>query len=272
MFIILTGSSGVGKNTVITKMEKDNENIKLMPTYTTRQKRPNEVEGYPFYYLTTNEFQEKIKNGELIEYEHIHGNFYGSSYKILDEILKLNVTIMKDFGIEGAQNLTNKISHITPVIKVFLTTSKRELVKRLKGRGEKQIKLRLKRYKREQSEINKFDYIIYNNDLEKTCEFIDKLSKISINDFLPTIKVNKINTKKVNKAVEKLQKGEFLPSIKVSFVDDKLYIIKGIESFIASVLTNKLVAKTIVENKKINKLSDEEYKKFSILIQQSTEC
>ena len=71
MFIILTGSSGVGKNTVITEIEKNNKNFKLMPTYTTREKRPFEIEGYPFYYITKDEFQQKIRSGELIEHEYI---------------------------------------------------------------------------------------------------------------------------------------------------------------------------------------------------------
>lgn len=269
MFIILTGSSGVGKNTVITEIEKRNDHFKLMPTYTTRQKRPNEVEGYPFYYITVDEFQEKIKNGELIEHEHIHNNFYGSSYKILKENLSENVVLIKDLGIEGAQNLTQKISSITPVVKIFLTTTKHELKKRLKGRGEKQIKLRLKRYKREQSEINKFDYKIYNNDLLKTCDIIEKIYAIKLIDILPTKNVEKLSTKKVNKYVSMLMRGKILKPIKVALNDNQLYIVKGHERFIAGILTNKLVAKVIVD-KKIKKSSDEQYAKWKELLLDSS--
>ncbi len=268
MFIILTGSSGVGKNTVITEIEKRNDHFKLMPTYTTRQKRPNEIDGYPFYYITVDEFQEKIKNGELIEHEHIHNNFYGSSYKILNDNLKDNIVLIKDLGIEGAQNLTYKISGITPVVKIFLTTTKHELKKRLKGRGEKQIKLRLKRYKREQGEINKFDYIIYNNDLLKTCDIIENIYAINLIDILPTKNVEKISTRKINKYASMLMRGKILKPVKVALHDNQLYIIKGHERFIAGILTNKLVAKLIVD-KPVKNVSEEQQIKWKELLTQS---
>lgn len=269
MFIILTGSSGVGKNTVITEIEKRNSNFKLMPTYTTREKRPNEVEGYPFYYLSVDEFQEKIKNGELIEHEHIHNNFYGSSYKILNEHIQDNIVLIKDLGIEGAQNLSLKISHITPVVKIFLTTTKGELKRRLKGRGEKQIKLRLKRYKREQSEIDKFDYIIYNNNLLTTCGVIEQIYNTNLVDIKPTKVLEKISTRKINKYVSMLRRGKILKPVKVQLKDNNVYIISGHERFIAGILTNKLVAKLVVENKKINILDQNQYDEWKQLLRQS---
>lgn len=269
MFIILTGSSGVGKNTVITEIEKRNDHFKLMPTFTTRQKRPNEVEGYPFYFISVDEFQDKIKNGELIEHEHIHNNFYGSSYKVLNDNLQDNIVLIKDLGIEGAQNLTQKISHITPVSKIFLTTTKHELTKRLKGRGEKQIKLRLKRYKREQSEINKFDYIIINNDLNTTCNTIEKIYSINLTDIKPTKSVEKISTKKINKYVSALMRGKILKPVSVQLDGDELYIIKGHERFVAGILTNKLVAKKIMENKKIGQLEPDQINSWKELLSQS---
>lgn len=268
MFIILTGSSGVGKNTVITEIEKHESNFKLMPTFTTREKRPTEVDGYPFYFISKQEFQEKIKHAELIEYEFIHENYYGSSYKILKENLNDNVVLIKDLGIEGAQNLTKKISHLTPVKKIFLTTTKRELKRRLKGRGEKQIKLRLKRYDREQGEINKFDYIIVNNNLDKTCNIIKSIYDKELVDILPTLPIEKINFKKINKFVKQLKCGKVLKAIDVAIKNDIIYIINGHEKFIAGILTNCLVAKKIVD-KKIEILNDEQYTKWKDLIIES---
>ena len=269
MFIILTGSSGVGKNTIISELEKETEKYKLMPTITTRNKRPGEVQGYPYFFLTKDEFQQKIRENALIEYEFIHENFYGSSYEVLEESLKDGKILLKDIGIEGAQNLSIKIASKTPLIKVFLTTTKRELKRRLIGRGEKQIKLRLKRYKREQGEINKFDYIIYNNDLQQTCDYIKKLHEIKLEDILPTISAEKLCTKKINHYVSEIQKGKILKPVKVQFENEKLYIVKGHEKFIAGVLTNKPVAKLIVDNKKINKVDDSEIQKWKELLNQS---
>ncbi|MBQ0017222.1 MAG: AAA family ATPase [Clostridiales bacterium] len=269
MFIILTGSSGVGKNTVINEIEKRNKNFKLMPTYTTREKRPSEVEGQIYYYLSKEEFQDKIKNKELIEYELIHNNYYGSSYKLLNEYLEKDCVLMKDMGIEGAQNFSTKISSITPVVKIFLTATKKELKKRLKGRGEKQIKLRMKRYDREQSEINKFDYIIYNNDLNETCGFIKDVYSKTANEILPTKDLTKIKVKKINKYVSMLQKGKILKPIKVAVENKKVYILKGHSKYIASILTGKPIAKEIVSKAKINKLEVSFVKEWQKLIKES---
>ena len=88
MFVILTGSSGVGKNTVIKNLIEEDNKFVLMPTYTTRQKREGEIEGNPYFYLTKEEFQDKIKHNDFIEYELIHTNFYGSSLSICEDYLK----------------------------------------------------------------------------------------------------------------------------------------------------------------------------------------
>ena len=251
MLIILTGSSGSGKNTIINELEKESEKFKFMPSFTTRDKRPNEIEGSPYFYLTKEDFQSKIKQNEFIEYEFIHNNFYGSSKTILQEFLEQDKIILKDFGIEGAQNISSKLNNLTPVIKIFLTTSKKELKRRLKNRNEKQIKLRLKRYNKEQKEMFKFDYLIYNNDLEKTKNLILNLVNFENTDFMPSKQIDKLKLKKVNKYVNKLISGKILKPIEISLENDKLQIIKGDEKFIASLIANKSVCKKFV-NKNIN--------------------
>lgn len=271
MFIILTGSSGVGKNTVINHLKKSDDIFKLMPTFTTREKREGEVEEYPYFFVSKEQFQDKIKNNEMIEYEHIHNNFYGSSYKVLDDNIKDGKVLIKDIGIEGAQNLSIKISHLTTVLKIFLTTSKSELVKRLKDRGEKQIKLRLKRYKREQGEINKFDYIIHNNNLDETCKVIQNIYKINLQDILPTKAIKKISIRKINKFISHLQSGRTIKPVKVALIEDKLFIVDGHERFIAGLMTNKPVAKQIINTSKVFTLTNSQLDEWKELINQSNQ-
>lgn len=247
MLIVLTGSSGSGKNTIINEIEKDSQKFKYMPTFTTRDKRPNEIEGRPYFYLSKDEFQNKIKQNEFIEYEYIHNNYYGSSKVILEEFLGQDKVIIKDFGIEGAQNISSKLNDLTPVVKVFLTTNKKELKKRLKNRGEQQIKLRLKRYKKEQKEMYKFDYLIYNNDLLTTKNFILNLINFEITDFLPSKNIDKLKLKKVNKYVNQLISGKILKPIEISYNNNKLQIVSGDEKFIASLIANRPVCKKLVD-------------------------
>ena len=247
MFIILSGSSGAGKNTVIKEMQKTDDNLVLMPTYTTREKREGEIEGLPYFYISKNDFQQKIKENEFIEYELIHGNYYGSSYRVFDEYLKMGKVLIKDIGVEGAQNLSQKMSDKTEVVKVFLTIShKSELKKRLKGRGEKQIKLRLKRFDYEQKQKNKFDYIINNVSLELTTGYVKKIESAKLEDFYFSKELKKFNNYKVKYYINKLTSGKILKPVKVVIVDNKFCVVGGAEKLIASFISKKPVAKFII--------------------------
>ena len=272
MFIILTGSSGVGKNTVIKSLEKENPSFKLVPTYTTRNKRENEIEGNPYYFITKEDFQQKIKENELIEHEYIHTNYYGSSYKIFDDLISQDKILIKDIGIEGAQNLEIKLKDRTEIVKIFLTTkSKDDLKQRLKGRGEKEIKLRLKRYKREQSERNKFDYLIFNKDLADTTKIINFIANMDISEIMPSKPVNKLSLNKIKRFSNQLLKGKVLKPIKVVLNEDKVQIINGEEKFIAGLLANKSVCKEISLGQATNNLSVEQIMEWKRLVRESIE-
>ena len=252
MFIILSGSSGVGKNTVIKEMQKTEKNLVLMPTFTTREKREGEVEGEPYFYIVKEEFQQKIKDNELIEYEFIHNNYYGSSYKVFDEYVKSGKILIKDIGVEGAQNLSHKMSNHTSMVKVFLAIPhKRELKKRLLGRGEKQIKLRLKRFDYEQKQRNKFDFIIVNTNLEQTSEYVKQIMSFNQKDYYFAKDLNKLNSYKVKYYINKLNAGKTLKPVKIAICDGKFCVVKGAEKLVASLISQKPVAKIVV-NKPID--------------------
>ena len=248
MFVIMTGSSGVGKNTIINELKKIDENFVLMPTYTTRAMREGEVEGNPYFFLTKEQFQEKIHNNKLLEHELIHTNYYGSSIELLDQYLQTGKIIIKDIGVQGAQNLYKKLSDRTQVIRVFLTVKSKSILKeRLIGRNEKNIKLRLKRFGYEQKQINKFDYIIYNHDMRKTIDCILQITNLTVDDFLPCKNIKNINKYKVKLYTNKLKLGKIIKPIKIVLADGKAYITKGVERFVASVITGIPVGKVVAD-------------------------
>ena len=252
MFIILSGSSGVGKNTVIKEMQKTEKNLVLMPTFTTREKREGEVEGEPYFYIVKEEFQQKIKDNELIEYEFIHNNYYGSSYKVFDEYVKSGKVLIKDIGVEGAQNLSHKMCDHTSIVKVFLAIPhKRELKKRLLGRGEKQIKLRLKRFDYEQKQKGKFDFIIVNTNLKQTSEYVKQIMSFNQKDYYFAKDLNKLNSYKVKYYINKLNAGKTLKPVKIAIYDGKFCVVKGAEKLVASLISQKPVAKIVI-NKPID--------------------
>jgi guanylate kinase len=261
MFIMLTGSSGVGKNTLINELKLKNNKVVLMPTLTTRAMRAGEVEGNPFYYLTKESFEAKIAAGELFEHELIHGNFYGSSKLIFDEYLKNGIVLMKDIGVEGAINLSRILKHYTKTIKVFLTTkTKRELIKRLKERGEKDIKKRLKRFSYEQAQKHKFDFIILNKNKVQTTDILLNIiaNENSIDNFVFTKPVNKLNLKKINKLAGLYRQGIKQDTVKVALKENKIVLLKGHEKLVASLIAGVDICKIVKENKNYKILTQKE--------------
>lgn len=246
MFVILTGSSGVGKNTVIKELLNQTDNLVMMPTFTTRQKRDGEVEGSPYFFVSKQEFQNKIKNGEFLEHENIHNNFYGTSQQVFEDYLKSGKIVIKDVDVNGAQNLAVKLAGKTDVVKIFLTTTQRTLRKRLRGRNEKQIKLRLKRYKFEQKQKNKFDFIIFNNDLQKTVDLIKCVFQNNQQNYVLCKRSSAINSYLVKYYANKLLCGKTLKPAKICVHNNKIYVAGGVERFVAGIIANKTVAKVFL--------------------------
>lgn len=166
MLIILSGSSGVGKNTIINRMLAECDNLELMPTVTTRNMREGESQGKPYVFETREGFQKMIDRGEMVEYCEIHGNLYGTNRRILEEKSAGGKILIKDIDVEGTLHL---MKVLPDVISIYLKpVSKEQLVERLSGRGETQIALRLKRYEYEEKMSEHYHYVLVNDKIEDT--------------------------------------------------------------------------------------------------------
>ena len=181
MFVILSGCSAVGKNTVMNVLlnEKHSRYV-LMPTYTTRDMRPGEREGFPYHYLTKEQFREKIDSGELYEYEFIHTNYYGSSRVLLARAAATGKTLIKDIDVKGSLNLSRLLRDEMKVVTIFLYADREVLTQRLLNRGDKleDIKIRLSRYEEEMSYMPQYDYRIENIVLEDTVAAVKKIVRV----------------------------------------------------------------------------------------------
>lgn len=176
MLVLLSGVSGAGKDTIKKELIKRNSNITSLPSYTDRQPREGEVNGQVYNFISTQEFEELIKNGDLYEYDVHHDHYYGTSKKLLNERLASGKIIVKDIDVNGTENLVKLLGNDTRVITIFLRVPKEELHRRLIQRNPnadpKEIKTRLNRFDYEESKIDLYDYVIKNNDLEKTLQII----------------------------------------------------------------------------------------------------
>ena len=176
MLVLLSGVSGAGKDTIKRELIKRNTNITSLPSYTDREPREGEVNGEIYNFISTQEFEELIKNGDLYEYDVHHDHYYGTSKKLLNEKIESGKIIVKDIDVNGTEHLKDLLATDTKVVTIFLRVPKEELKRRLETRIDKpspqEVILRLNRFDYEESRINLYDYVLKNNDLEKTVKII----------------------------------------------------------------------------------------------------
>ncbi len=176
MLVILSGVAGSGKDTIKKELISRMENVTSLPSYTSRPKREGDVEGGTYCFVSKEEFEKMLENGELYEYDVHHNNYYGTSKKLLNEKIASGKIIVKDIDVNGTENLKRLLKDDTKVVTIFLRVPKEELQRRLEERIDKpspdEIKLRLNRFDYEESCIDQYDYVIKNNDLEKSVQII----------------------------------------------------------------------------------------------------
>lgn len=176
MLVILSGVSGAGKDTIKKELIQRMENVISLPSFTSRKPRIGEEEGVQYHFISKEEFKEKIEKGEFYEFDIHHENYYGTSRKLMNEKIQSGKIIVKDIEVNGTENLIKTLGHETKLVTIFLKVDKEELKHRLINRGdnlsENDMALRLGRLEYEESKTNLYDYVIKNDDLEKTVQII----------------------------------------------------------------------------------------------------
>ena len=176
MLVLLSGVSGAGKDTIKKQLISRMNNVESLPSYTDRVPRANDIPGVTYNFVDTEEFERMIKDGELYEYSVHHEHYYGTSRKLMNEKIKEGKIIVKDIEVNGVENLLTLLKDEVKIVTIFLRVPKEILRERLQKRIDKpslkEIQLRLNRFDYEESKIGMYDYIIKNNDLEKTVQII----------------------------------------------------------------------------------------------------
>ena len=185
MLVLLSGVSGAGKDTIKKELIKRIKNVESLPSYTNRNPRSNDIPGVTYNFVTTEEFERMIKDGELYEYSEHHGHYYGTSKKLLNEKISKGKIIVKDIEVNGVENLLRILKDDVKIVTIFLKVPKSALQKRLENRVDKpslkEIQLRLNRIDYEESRIGMYDYVVKNNNLEKSLDIIQTIIKDEYN-------------------------------------------------------------------------------------------
>ncbi len=180
--IVLSSPSGGGKTTICQALVSRDKNFRISISATTRPPRAHEKSGQHYHFISNTEFEDLISKGEFLEYELVHGNYYGTLRKQVEKLLSSGYSVIFDIDVYGAINIKKKFPQ---AILIFIRPpSLAELKRRLKMRksdNEKEIDKRLQRLPEEYAQAKYFDYDITNDDLENTIaqimQILDVLKK-----------------------------------------------------------------------------------------------
>ena len=189
--IVISGPSGTGKDTVVVELLKKIENIKLSISYTTRMARSNEENGKDYFFISKEEFEEKIKNNEFLEYASYINNYYGTPKKQVEELIDSGIDVILVIEVQGAK----QIKELMPdaILVFIMPPSMKELKNRLKKRNtntKEEITDRFESAYKEIKEYKNYDYIVINKDINKT---VEKVKSIIMTEKCRTNRITEID-------------------------------------------------------------------------------
>lgn len=177
LLIVFSGPSGVGKGTVRQEIfSTPDHKFEYSVSMTTRQKRPGEVDSVDYFFRTREEFEELIKNGQMLEYAEYVGNYYGTPLTYVNETLDKGIDVFLEIEVQGAIQVKKKVPD---GVFIFLTPPDLdELKDRLVGRGtdsEEVIRQRIERAKEEIALMREYDYAVVNDEVPLAAERVKRI-------------------------------------------------------------------------------------------------
>jgi len=168
---IISAPSGSGKSTLTNELLKLVPNLVFSISYTTRAPRGSEQNGKQYHFVPMQEFDRMVREGEFLEHANVHGNCYGTSRRFLREAGTSGHDLLLDIDVQGAAQVKK---NLTDAISIFVLPPDRKTLEwRLRNRGEDSedvIQRRLRDAGREIEEYDKYDYVLINDQLEKSIE------------------------------------------------------------------------------------------------------
>lgn len=200
--MVIASPSGGGKTVVRSGLLKLNKKFAFSVTCTTRARRPGEVDGKDYYFVTVPQFQRMRKEGRLLEWARVHGNYYGTPVKSVMEVLEKGRIPVMTIDVKGARSVKRLFPEAVTVF--LLPPDLKTLVQRLHGRGEapENVAVRLDTARSEIKVASTFDYLVINDRLPETIREVAAIAE------LETLKTGR-NLDKVKSFGRQLSKKDF---------------------------------------------------------------
>jgi len=177
LLIVVSGPSGAGKGTIYNKIIKETKNIKLSISMTSREPRGSEINGKEYYFVTKDDFENRIKNDEFLEYAIVHsGHYYGTPKSKIEEDLNNGISVILEIDIQGALKVKDIVKD---AIFIFIMPPSMKILKeRLINRNTESKDKVMERFKtayKELNEFKKYNYVVVNDKLD---EAVNKVRSI----------------------------------------------------------------------------------------------
>lgn len=192
---IISGPSGSGKTTICKKLLEANDNLSLSISSTTRPPRHNERDGEDYFFLTKEQFLDEVHIGGFLEYAEVFNNYYGTPLSFIHKEMAKEKNILFDIDWQGMRKIKS-IERFNCVSLFLLPPSLEILKERLIGRGdsEENVNKRIKGFINDAQKANEYDYIIVNDDLQKTFDIINNIYKTEVIRLQRGKAISKINS------------------------------------------------------------------------------
>ncbi|CAM4079599.1 guanylate kinase [Pseudoalteromonas byunsanensis] len=173
---ILSAPSGAGKSSLIKALLEKHQDIKVSVSHTTRAARPGENNAEHYHFVSVEQFETLIQQGDFFEWAKVFDNYYGTSKAAIEEQLNSGIDVFLDIDWQGAQQVRKLVPDVKTIF--ILPPSQQELENRLNGRGQDSkevIASRMAQAKSESSHYNEFDYVLINDDFNTTLSQLEHI-------------------------------------------------------------------------------------------------
>lgn len=201
--IIISGTTCAGKGTVIKKLLSNHNDIVLSTSYTSRPKRETEIDGVDYYFVSKEEFERKIENGDFLEYAQVqYGAYYGTPKKEVLELLDSGKDVILEIDVQGAKQI--KEIYPSTILIFIMAPSMREVKRRIMMRGSENIEQIISRFKvayNEINQINNYNYVVVNDDLDTA---VAKVEAILVSEKLRVDRIEDLSVENEEEIIHEL--------------------------------------------------------------------